>query len=276
MADLTTVEKAKRRVRVYRGRVARMAPGTGLRHRCAFMHVPKCGGTSLSEALYALVPLHKEIGVLDSPSIRRAMALREAGVDDRVTFHDEGAHADKVARFRETLLLMHMAHGATLVHGHFLFSERAYERFGDDYRYVTILREPIARTVSNYRMAHENGVFPGTLDEFLDSEMGRRMAQHGLRYFAGQATVAEGTESALLERAKANMARFSVIGFLEELPAFTSAFGDTFGVRPSVGHSNRGAGERPKVTDAQMRCLEELCAPDIELNRHARTLGACA
>lgn len=272
MQQLPTLERTRRRGRVYGGRMGRMLSGRDLSAPCVFMHVPKCGGTSVSEALYATVPLHRKIGIIDAPSIRRALAIHHEDRDDLVTFHDEGPRADVISEFREQLLLMHMAHGARLIHGHFLFSERAYAHFGTQYKFVTILRDPVARTVSNYRMAVRRGVCPEGLDAFLETDMGRRMAQHTLRYFSGRATIAPGGEEAAREVALANMARFSVIGHIERLDAFVEMFRAVFGATPRVGHFNRAEGGEPDLTPAQRARLLELCAIDIELTDRSRHL----
>lgn len=275
MRNLPAAQRALRRSRIYRGRLFRAAANRSLDARCVFMHVPKCGGTSLSEALYALVPIHRKIGIIDTPSLRRALALQHGNVDDPLLFHDEGSHAATVARARELLLLMHLAHGCDLVHGHFLFSERAFAHFGESARFVTVLRDPVERTVSNYHQACRGGAFDGDFDAFLDSTLARRMALHVLRYFSGVADVVPADIPALTERAKANMSRFSVLGFIEDLPDFLDRFETTFGARPKVAHHNRTArAQSIALTARQKSRLERLCAPDMALTEYARTLHA--
>jgi len=58
------LERAKRRARIYACRISAMLTKGGLNQNCLFLHLPKCGGTSLSEALYATVPMQKQIGVI--------------------------------------------------------------------------------------------------------------------------------------------------------------------------------------------------------------------
>lgn len=269
MRDLPPVERFKQRARLYSGRAARTRPGGGLKHRCVFMHVPKCGGTSVSEALYATVPLHQKIGILDSPSIRRAMAIQALGLDDEISFHDEGLHAAEIADFREKLVLMHMAHDCRLVHGHFLFSEAAWQQFGHAYRYVSILRDPVERTISNYRMDRRSGVFDGDFDAFLDSAEGRRKALHMLRFFGGQSEIADDQIEAVTKLARQNIDRFTLIGFLDDLPGFARDFADIFGARPAIAHYNRASDKGLELTPAQRGRLEALCAPDLVLYEHA-------
>lgn len=261
----------RQRSRLYLGRSLRTV--SGLRQPCVFMHMPKCGGTSVSEALYATVPLYRKIGILDSPSIRRALAIQHYDRDD-MSFHDEGPHAGQISAFRESLLLMHMCHQATLIHGHFLFSERAWQHFGAQYRYITLLRDPVARTVSNYRMDRRTDTFTGDFDAYLDSDHGRRQALHMLRYFSGMATVTPEQEPQAMELARRNMQRFSLIGFLEDLGGFARDFDRLFGVRPWIPHYNSAAGDKPLVmTDDQRDRLHALCAPDIELFAEAQRIA---
>ncbi|MFT4013554.1 MAG: sulfotransferase family 2 domain-containing protein [Paracoccus sp. (in: a-proteobacteria)] len=267
MTKLPSFSKFKRRSRLYLGRTLRTAGG--LRKPCVFMHVPKCGGTSVSEALYATVPLHREIGIIDSPSLRSAMAIQNTGRDDD-SYHDEGPNAEAISRVRETLLLMHMSHQARLVHGHFLFSECAWQHFGEKYSYVTILRDPLARTISNYRMDLRTKTFHGDFDEYLASDHGRRQALHKLRYFSGMATVTPEQEAEAMILAKRNMSRFALIGFLEDLDGFARDFARLFGVKPWIPHYNSAGKDKPfHMTDEQRHKLEVLCAPDIELFAHA-------
>ncbi len=271
MRELPALARFRQRSRLYMGRSLRTV--SGLRKPCVFMHVPKCGGTSVSEALYATVPLHRKIGILDSPSIRSALAIQHTGRDD-LSFHDEGPRADQITRFRESLLLMHMCHRATLIHGHFLFSETAWQHFGDRYRYITILRDPVARTISNYRMDRRTGNFSGEFDDYLASDHGRRQALHKLRYFSGMATVTPAQEAEAMVLALRNIERFSLIGFLEDLDGFARDFATLFGVRPWIPHYNSAAEDKPfRITDAQRDRLNTLCAPDIELFAHARRIA---
>lgn len=272
MRELPPLARFKQRSRLYSGRSLRTVSGQSPRHPCVFLHVPKCGGTSVSEALYATVPLHLKIGILDSPSIRQALAIQDRNRDP-LSFHDEGPNAEAITRFREALVLMHMAHQATLIHGHFLFSETAWQHFGDRYRYVTILRDPVARTISNFRMDQRTGVFTGDFDAFLSSAEGRRKALHKLRYFSGMATVTPEQEPEAMALAKRNMERFSLIGFLDDLPGFAAGFATLFGVRPRISHYNKAEGKPFDITADQRARLTALCQPDITLFDHARRIA---
>ena len=82
-------ERNIRRWHILRGRITRSMPGQGPRYPSVFMHMPKCGGTSLSEAMYGTVPFADRLGVIDAPSTRRAAAILRANRDDLLTCHED-------------------------------------------------------------------------------------------------------------------------------------------------------------------------------------------
>lgn len=273
MRKLPLRQRLTQRSRLYLGRASRTVMPTQMKRKSMYMHVPKCGGTSVSEALYATIPLGKQIGLLPSKAVRESQSFLHLGEIDTVSFHDEGKEAAKLAAFREQLVLLHMADDCALIHGHFLFTPRIKQLAALlGYDPITILRDPAERTISNYRMAQRNKMFEGSFDAFLESEMGRRMALHTLRYFSGQVTIHESGETAALEVAKTNMAGFPVIGFLDDLAQFSGQYHAHFGVRPRIAHFNKGSGSGLDISSKTRGRLEALCAPDFELFEHAKSL----
>ena len=262
-------ERTRRRLAIALGRTRRTLPWSAPRRRSVFFHMPKCGGTSLSEAMYATIPLDERIGVLDAVSTRRAAAMRRFGVDDPAICHEDRETGQSVFDLRETLLLQHMAWDTMLIHGHVLWSERAEAHFGDTYAYVTVLRNPVDRTLSNFRMAQRTGLHEGDFDAYLGGPIARRQARVYLRYLAGRNDIPEENASGAVEASKTRLEKFALIGFLDDLPTFVGRYAETFGVRLRMARLNTAPEDRLEVTPSQMSRLEALCAPDIEIYRHA-------
>ncbi|QHQ36411.1 sulfotransferase family 2 domain-containing protein [Algicella marina] len=259
-----------RRLRVSSGRLAHTGLLPAPRHPCLFMHMPKCGGTSLSQALYATVPIHRRVAVIDAPSTRRAAAIWHKGVDDPRRAHEDlpgGAHTFAL---REQLLLQHMAWGSWLIHGHLLWSQKAQEHFGDTYKYVTLLRDPVARMVSNYRMAARAGLVRGSFDAYLDGPLARNHARVYLRYLGGLAEVSDDTLDETLALALGRLQSFACVGFLDDIPGFRTAYRDQFGVDLRIGTANAAPDEPPDLSAAQRRTLTALCRHDLMLYECAR------
>lgn len=272
MRNLPFVERNIRRTRVYSGRVVRFAANRGLQHNCCFYHIPKSGGTSLSEALHAVVPLNDHIGEVPANTTRRATAIFHSDHDDEIGFSDDGERCADVFALRERMQLAFMANNVALVHGHLIFSHKADRHFGHDYEYVTMLRDPVARIISNYRGATRDGYTDKPFDEYLSTYLGRSHATHNLRYFSGRPFVAPGDEEVAIKEAKAVIDKFAIIGFVDAMDDFISSFTRIFGPRLRVGRYNASRNPRPDISEASRKRLVDLCGPDIELHDYARSV----
>lgn len=274
MRNLPFLERNARRGRVYGGRLISAMANRPLRHNCCFYHIPKSGGTSLSEALHAVVPVNRHIGEVPANTTRRAAAIMHTGADDEKAFYDDGARAGEVFALREAMLLAFMANQSALVHGHVVFSHKADAHFGRDYRYVTMLRDPAARVISNYRAATGAGYVTEDFAAYLESGVGRAHARHNLRYFSGHAIVRDEDVPAALKEAKTVIDRFAVIGFVDAMGEFIDRFEAVFGARLSVGRYNVGKTSAPDLGADARRRLDDLCAPDLDLHEYARAAMA--
>ena len=257
-----------RRLRIYSGRAGALAGG--LRHPCLFLHMPKCGGTSLSEALYATVPLHRSVAVLDAVATRRAAAIMQFDRDDEALCHEDLEHGHLTFDLRERLMLSQMTAGAQLIHGHVLYSTAAERHFGSTYRTVSVLREPVSRAISNFSMMAANGYVAPDVDAWLDGPVGRSHATVFLRYLGGRNVVRPEDEPEVLAQALARLDRIAVLGFLDDMPGFLDRFADMFGVRPRVGRRNQANWPTISLNAAQRSRLEQACAADIQIHDAAR------
>lgn len=269
MRKLPFIEKNKRRALVYGPRLIRMLSRGGLKERCCFMHVPKSGGSSVNEALHALAPFDRHIMTTPAIPTRRAMAVSLLGRDDENAIHEDGPNSAPLFAFREQMMLTGMAHDDILIHGHFLYSSKGHEAF-PHYRWITMLRDPIERVISNFKDARRAGFFTGTMDEYIASGVARRHGQLNLRYFSETPEVPEGGEGHALAKALDNLGRFAVIGFLDRLDLFKAQFAEVFGVAPKIAHYNVGMKMKVDLTAEQRRALEAFCAPDYEIFEAAR------
>lgn len=267
-------DRFSRRFAIARGRAVRTRPGAAPKHPSVFLHMPKCGGTSLSEAMYATVPLNQRIGVLDALSTRRAAAMLHHGKDDLITCHEDLENGQATFDFREGLLLQHMAWDTMLIHGHVFWSEKAETFFGARYKYVTLLRDPLARTISNFRMVQRAGVISDDLETYLDGPVARRQARVYLRYLTGRNDIPDADLPEATALAKARIGKFALVGFLDDLDRFLKDYQALFGVRLRIPKLNAAPDSQPDYDPALLARLAELCAPDIEIWKAARESAA--
>jgi len=265
-------ERLTRRAAIARGRCARSFPNCGPTHPSLFFHLPKCGGTSLSEAMYATVPFNQRIGVIDAVATRRAASILHFGKDDSLKCHEDLDTGQLTFDLREGALLQHMAWDTALIHGHVFWSDRAWAHFGERYKYVTIMRDPVARMISNFRMTQRSGIVTDDLDTYLQGPVARRHAQVYLRYLAGMNDISDIDLPAALALAKSRLQHFSLIGFLDQTEQLFTAYRNLFGVALKMPKLNAAPAGALDLSPSQTNAITALCAPDIELFEEARRL----
>ncbi|MBV1867171.1 MAG: hypothetical protein KUG69_04585 [Marinosulfonomonas sp.] len=226
----------------------------------------------MSEALYATVPIHKRLGVVDAVSTRRAASVLNFGVDDAWKCHDDLEFGDQTFDLREQLLITHCCWDSQLVHGHVLISDRIRAHCQQRYKFLTIMREPIARTISNYRMAVKAGIASPDADEWLESPIARSHSTTFLRYLSGKNSVDPKQEAASLEQALSTLDMFSLIGFLDDTPTFAREFEQMFNTSLRLKKYNTAQGPEVQLSASQLAKLRDMCAPDLAIYERARDM----
>ena len=195
--------------------------------RVFFLHLPKCGGTSVDEALKTIYSRAGHgVTHLDPVASKRAATI--AGDDPR--------------RARTRLLLYEMSRSdRRYISGHFSYSEEAWNAFGDDWHFLTLLREPVSRWYSHYFFdrykADDHARISEPIEVFVESERARRFGRNYVERLIPSGVEAEADDT--VDRAIANLQRFSLVGVLEELDTFTRDCKRLLGVSVAVEHRNR-------------------------------------
>jgi hypothetical protein len=264
---LPLARQSYERLRLYAARALRSL-GRPLAYNCCYMHVPKCAGTAVTDAMRSLCPLQKRVGMVLARPSRRATALQSGRPEWNI--HEDGPESQVIFAYREHLMLYFMADDAPLVCGHFLFSERAHTAFANRYRFVSVLRNPLDRLVSNYADARLGNYIDMPFSDYLDSEVGWRHATVMLRYFSGRAIVPPEGVADATAAAHANLEKFALVGFTDRMRDFAEGFGRVFGVPLRLHHMRPGRFEKPEIDRSARARMEKLCAGDLEFYEHAR------
>ena len=233
--------------------------------RVVFHHVPKCGGTSVGRALRKRYLLSQ--ATIVSESSFRALEAFVGGGDREALLVD-------VLDLREQMLLYHLFEDVRCVSAHVRFSAAAHAPFAGRYKFVTILREPVARFWSHYHWSHGKPHAHARIEEpfeaFLETERARRLGASYAEYFRGLPKDADFRSGEAIDAAVANLGRFDAVGRLDDLPAFEEGLRRVLRVRIRVGHENRGrpSEERSAADRPDLRArTAELCAPDLAIWR---------
>lgn len=235
--------------------------------RVIFFHPPKCGGTSVADAL------HGRFGNNRMESSERTFALDAIG--SRQASEILGI---ALSQYREFLLAYALeTKGIRYVEGHFPFSDRVLQGKQNSYDYVTVLRDPKERILSHYyfnRNKSERDHFPINipLDEWLETEQARLAGTIFLRMFCGDVEKAESlhefknnddTLNFAVDCAIKNLNRFTVASDIKD---FQEDFRSFYSIDLHIDKKNRNPEsdysrlkDQPNYIQSK---ISEICDPD--------------
>jgi Sulfotransferase family len=228
-----------------------------------FFHVQKCGGTSIRAAIRcAFRPRRPEEVVIEMDG---AASTRQAAHFGMSNF-----------AFRDQLLAYHLDSKYTrAVMGHFRYTASAHERFLDRAKFVTVLRDPADRLLSSYfydrYKVEEHGKVDDSLRDFLvdaygePTLRGRSHAEWYVGMFRGDGVNRPCRARQVdVDRAIANLRRFHLVGFLDDLAPFVARLEEWSDAPLDVPDLNRSPAEakhRREVTPDLQEVVDEICRP---------------
>jgi len=231
-------------------------------HPVVFHHVPKCGGTSVGRALRKRY-LFSQTTIIPESSYRAFAAF--TGRNDRQQLLID------VLDLREQMLLYWLYEDVKCISAHVRFSQTAYDLFSENYKFITVLREPVARFISHYFWSHNRSGAHARIEEdfaaFLQTDRAARLGATYVEYFCGLGKDADLRSSDTISTAIKNLRNFDVVGRLDDLEKFKSDLRNHLGIALSIGHENQMRQPRALkadvVTSELRQKVEQLCAPDL-------------
>ena len=235
-----------------------------LKKKICYIHVAKCGGTSISSAIKERYSIKDRflrnnafINLNAGPSLKSAQIL------------NEGLWA-----YREKLLIYFLSQGhCTFVSGHFPFSDLAMKHFGDEYDFITIIRHPVERWFSHYffnrykKSDHYKTTL--SLEEYIDSEDGRSLGSFYHTLFYGKCDEEMGNFNESYLKIISNFDKFACIGVTEHMDIFCRDFNRYFGVEINIERKNKNPlnkNDRSKlITETIRKKVEKICEPDLKI-----------
>lgn len=203
-------------------------------HKILFIHVPKCGGSSVIDGIQSA------FGLEASESRRAPFRLDDTAMN--ATTRHFAASGPELNRFLLRYALERP--GSNYVAGHFLFDNAAFTGFEADWSRLTTLRAPRKHILSMYYFnRHKKGSRDHTTDleieEWLDSPGARGGGRAFVRIFVGDPEISArfhevGLESEIMEeaivRAERNLDSFTIVGDSGDMAAFERMIADKLGV----------------------------------------------
>lgn len=229
-----------------------------------FLHIAKSGGTSITQAF------QNNYGLTERLSKRRLFTL-----DNEASAIATEILEDNIWAYREKLLLYYMSmEQMKYISGHFHYSEKAMQRFGREWNFITVLRHPVSRWFSSYffdkyREGSSHGRIDADLESFLESERGIRQGNAYVLSFTEGLSTAESFLDDAVNQAIENLNKFALVGILEELDKFSVDFEENFGVKLFIKQLNKNPLEKSKqeqmISKEIRQKVEEVCQPSLKV-----------
>lgn len=234
-----------------------------------FHHVPKCGGTSIARKLR----VHYALSFAGFPSEPTYAALESLHPGE-----DDNELPKRVIEFREIQLLYYLFCSYRCLSGHVRFSNVAFDKFSQSYKFITTLREPVNMLISSYfydsKQINPRWKVEDDIESYLEGPRARIFGAIYSHFFSGLPHDNDPCTRESVDLAKENLSRFAAVGLVEDMAGFERKLREVLGIRLRIGHENRSrvsdAERREAITPVIRRKIEELSAPNIEIYEFAK------
>ena len=250
----------------------------GLKENIFFLHVPKCAGTSISNAIrcrYLTLNCANDRNLISLSAEASSNVIKQSNKTD---YPYNTTDDFPILKLRENLLLYFLNQKNTkYISGHFPFSDTAYDEFHNKFEFITVLRDPVKRFLSSYFFNRykkgDHRKIEEDITTHLQSEFGQSQGYEYVKFLGGADINADYSSKQAVERAIHNLQKFDIVGCLEYLEHFLDQFEARFAIRLKIEKKNPG----PKsetfkeaiITEEVQEKIKDICKPDSEVYQFA-------
>jgi len=214
----------------------------------AFVHVPKSGGISIDLAMREQLAKPGEARFSREGAIEMSLATFGQGIknlDSIAQFSDH--HAQQL----NGLLAYHLAQNWQYISGHVSTNQYIIKSFAQQYHFITVLREPVSRFISNYIYNKLTNSLPimapnnlnsdnliAEVDHILAHRRGWQMANVMSMCITGRFAKDVADAQKIQSEFADNLAAYKVVGFLDNLDSFSKQIKQLSNKQINIGNHN--------------------------------------
>jgi hypothetical protein len=211
------------------------------RSRVFFLHYPKCAGISISSAFINCL---RTWGYHDFRHCRELSASASASA---------ARMADStIPELRKSILHYWLSdYSLRFVRGHFWIEKDILAAYRDDWKFMTVLREPVERWISWYfydrYKESDHGKIALSLDEFLSTDRAKNMGKDYASMILGEQRFQSGRrKESELGAAKSVLSRFDMVETVNRMSELEKRVAEKFGWKINVGKKNKNPTNKKK------------------------------
>ncbi len=177
-------------------------------------------------------------------------------------------------KMRNNLAVYEMFKETSFISGHVAFDFNTWKAFQERYLYLTCLRNPVKRYLSqyfyNYYKKSDHRKINVDLPTYITMPIGKHEGSIYVKFLGGISEEKDYTSTEAIARAKENLSKLNLVAFLENLNPFIDQFYAKTGIKISIPHKRKNPVSKPKVDKEILAKIETICTPDLEIYEYAR------